>query len=332
VVREGEQRKRRRTVPVAGAVIAVVLLAGLTVSMWQMFRAIRASEDETKARQQAFAALRSMTSDVLERKFAQGTVLTDEDRAFLHGVIAQYDAFAAIKADDAESRAVRAEGRFRVAKMRHVLGELQEAEKDFDQAVSICKQLAADFPTVPKYQLVLAGLHNNLGWLLAREKRFAEAFTALDAGLAVLQKLVEAHPKNTEYATHLGWNHVYRGAALVRSGSADGRSKAAADLRRALELWANVPAPHSETRFERSRALALLAGLGNEAKSGVTNAEAAMFADQAVAALRDALSAGWNEPDELKEPEFDSLRGRDDFKKLVLEREAKSETKAKPKD
>jgi hypothetical protein len=116
---------------------------------------------------------------------------------------------------------------------------------------------------------------------------------------------------------------------VVRSGQP---SKAAGDLRRAVELWAKEPAPNPETRFERSRALALLAGLGGDAKSGVTAAEAARFADQAVASLRDAFSAGWGWPDELKEPDFDPLRGRDDFKKLLAEVEAKSGPKAKPKD
>jgi hypothetical protein len=126
---------------------------------------------------------------------------------------------------------------------------------------------------------------------------------SLDAGLAIRQKLAEANPKYTEYTTNLGWSHTYRGAALIRSGSADGESKAAADLRRALELWAKVPVLDPDARLERSRALALLAGLGGEAKSGVTKAEAGPgapgFADQAVAALRDVLSAGWNELDEL---------------------------------
>jgi hypothetical protein len=73
-----------------------------------------------------------------------------------------------------------------------------------------------------------------------------------------------------------------------------------------------------------------LAGLGRDAKSGVTAAEAAAFVDQAVAALRDAIGAGWAQRDELKEPEFDSLRGREDFKKLVAELEAKLGPKAKP--
>jgi hypothetical protein len=85
-------------------------------------------------------------------------------------------------------------------------------------------------------------------------------------------------------------------------------------------------------RFERARALALLAGLGAEAKSGVTKDEAAAFADQAVTALRDAFSAGWGLTRELKEPDFDAIRGRDDFKKLMAELEAKAGPKAKPNE
>jgi len=70
--------------------------------------------------------------------------------------------------------------------------------------------------------------------------------------------------------------------------------------------------------------LALLAGLAADGKSGVTAAEAAAFADQSVAALRDALQAGWGQYDELKEPDFDALRGRADFQKLVAGVEAKA--------
>ena len=157
-----------------------------------------------------------------------------------------------------------------------------------------------------------------------RQQRFPEAFTALDAGLAIGQKLAGTHPKSTQHTNLLGYSHAYRGCALVRSGQP---SRAAADLRRALELWAQESNPDPETGAERSRALALLAGLGGQAKSGVTTAEAAAFADQAVAALRDAINAGWNEFDELKEPDFNPLRGRDDFKKLTAELAERAEKK-----
>jgi hypothetical protein len=62
----------------------------------------------------------------------------------------------------------------------------------------------------------------------------------------------------------------------------------------------------------------------SDAKSGVTGSEAAAFADQAVTALRDAVQAGWAQGDELKEPDFDPLRRRDDFKKLLAELEKQS--------
>jgi len=208
-------------------------------------------------------------------------------------------------------------------------GKPEEALLASRKAVSILQKLADANPAVTNIVKDVAWSNNQLGRVLARQKRFAEAFTALDAGLAIHQKLAEADPKNTEYASGLGYSHAYRGWVLVLSGQP---SQAAADLRRALELWAKDPAPDTETRFERSRALALLAGLGGEAKSGVAKHEAKRLADQAVAALRDAINAGCSWPEELKEPEFDPLRGRDDFKKLLAELEAKSGPKAKPKD
>jgi hypothetical protein len=57
----------------------------------------------------------------------------------------------------------------------------------------------------------------------------------------------------------------------------------------------------------------------------VTAAEAAAFADQAAASLREAINAGWRGSEELKEPDFDALRGRPDFRKLVAEVEARPE-------
>jgi tetratricopeptide (TPR) repeat protein len=205
-------------------------------------------------------------------------------------------------------------------------GRPAEALEVLRKLLAIRQRLVDANPIVAELQNDLAWAHNTLVRLLVRQKRFAEAFSHIDARLTTLQKLAKAHP---EYTSDLGYNHAYRGCALVRSGQP---SRAAADLRRALELWAKDNAPASDDRFEQSRVLALLAGLGGEAKSGVTKDEAPALADQAVAALRDAINAGWNEPDELKEPDFDAIRGRDDFKKLVAELEAKAGPKARPKD
>ena len=208
-------------------------------------------------------------------------------------------------------------------------GRPDEAMEADRKALDVNQKLVDANPTVSVYQERLAAAHNYIGQWLARQKRFAEAFTAIDAGLAILRKLVDAHPENPNYTQRLGESHALRGWALIRSGQP---SQAAADLRRANQLWAKLPNQEAEWMDERSWVLAMLAGLGRDAKSGVTAAEATAFAAQAVAALRDAVGADWNQPDELKEPEYDVLRGRDDFQKLVAELEAKAGPKAKPKD
>jgi tetratricopeptide (TPR) repeat protein len=230
--RAAEQRRRRRMLLVAGGIIALVLLAGLSVSRWQMRRALQAeaqaNSNAEQARlnaaaaarnaQQAFAALRSMTAEVVERKFAQGTVLTPDDRAFLRGIIAQFDAFAAIQGDDADSRAVRAEGRFRVGTMRCRLGELPEAERDFDQALRVQQQLVAEFPSRPQFRRELAASHNNRGNLLHDTGRLPEAEKDFDQALGIRKQLVDDFPSRPEFRRELGSSHHNRGILLYTTG------------------------------------------------------------------------------------------------------------------
>jgi hypothetical protein len=185
-------------------------------------------------------------------------------------------------------------------------------------------------------QIELARYYNDLGRRHSRQNRSAEALTALDAALTIHQKF-EANPHYAYayYAQWFDWSYAYRGAARVRAGQP---AEAAADLRRALELWAKPPIEYNPVHpilgnrehVERSRSLALLAGLVSDARSGVTQDEAKAFADQAVAALADALKAGWTDLAELKEPDFDAIREREDFQKLLAELEAKLPKPADP--
>jgi serine/threonine protein kinase len=259
MTRATAQRQRR----VLSGVIMFVLLAGLGVSLWQMFRAIgaettakeneavanrerdakaKALEAETKARQQAFAALRSMTAELVERKFAQGTALTADDREFLRGIIAQFDAFAAIKGEDAESRAVRAEGRLRVGWMRYRLGELREAENDYDQAVSIFKQLADDFPSRSELRRDLAMSHNNRGALLHATGRLPEADKDWNEAVAIYTQLATDFPSQPEFRKQLAGGYFNRGVLMDETGRL---REAEEDYDRALsirkQLAAEVP-------------------------------------------------------------------------------------------
>jgi len=201
------------------------------------------------------------------------------------------------------------------------MGKPVEALAAYEQARTILQKGADSHPSDIGLQGALARIAYNIGRLHASQRRYADAFAALDRALDRSQKLAAEHPDFLPNARQLGLSHAYRGWARARAGQPAG---AAADLRRAAEFLAKERgATVFDIRFERGRALALLAGLGGDAKSGATAVEAAAFADQAVAALRDAVTAGWMRTDELKEPDFDPLRGREDFKKLFADLEAR---------
>jgi tetratricopeptide (TPR) repeat protein len=238
--------RRHRGPVLAAGLVLLTLLVGIAGTTWGLLRAEQqrqvaeakkqeavderdakdaalkaeqqARKDETKARQQAFAALRSMTADVVERKFAQGTVLTEDDRAFLRGVIAQFDAFAAIKGDDADSRALQAEGRLRVGAMRHRLGELKEAEEDYGRAVSMSQRLAADFPSRPEFRQQLAKGHANRGLLLRDTGRLKEAEQDYGQALGIQKHLTAEFPGRHEFRQDLAISLANRGGLLSHTG------------------------------------------------------------------------------------------------------------------
>jgi tetratricopeptide (TPR) repeat protein len=161
-----------------------------------------------------------------------------------------------------------------------------EALAAFERSRAIQQKLADASPSVTEIQVHLATSHSNVGVMLARQKRFAEAFAALDRSVVLMQRLADNDPDKPAYKRSVGYNRAVRGWARARAGQT---AEAAADMRRALELLTKDKTLGSQDRFQRSLALAVLAGLGGDAKSGVTSAEAAAFADQAVAALRDAV-------------------------------------------
>ena len=262
-------RKNRKTLAIVGAFI-ILLAAGTVVSTWEAIRARneanakavalvaeqKARQDETKARQQAFAALRSMTADVVKRKFAQGTVLTEDDRAFLRNVIAQFDAFAAIKGDDEANLAIKAEGRFNIGQMRYDLGEFKEAENDFGQALSLSQQLAADFPSKPEYRRRVAGCYRERGILLRDMGRLPETQRDFDQALSVDQQLAAEFPSRTDYRIALAGDHGNLAIVLTDTGQISAAEK---EYSLALTIQRQLAADsHRQPEFRSDLALACL--------------------------------------------------------------------------
>jgi eukaryotic-like serine/threonine-protein kinase len=202
-------------------------------------------------------------------------------------------------------------------------GKLNEALRAYTKAGDIVQQIWDANPSIIQLGSRLGDILNQFGRRHGRLKQFPEALAALDQSLQLHKMLADARPNIRAYASQLSLSYATRGAVHVQAGHP---AKAGIDLRRAVELWDKAGVLDRATHIERARALALLAGLGSEPKSGVSASEAAAFAEQAVAALREAIDAGWAKVAELNLADFDALRPRDDFRKLVHELAAKTKS------
>lgn len=215
------------------------------------------------------------------------------------------------------------------------MGNLAHALQFCQNALGVQLKLVAANPAVRLYQTEQAMTYNNLGRLYARQQHYIEAFAAIEKGLELRQKLANADPKNTQYANQLGCSYASRGWVHLRAGHL---AEAVSDINKSLGIWNKDKPMDNETRFELCRALAVLTELGANAKSDLSAAEAAAYADQAVAALVELIKSGWAKPNELREADFIALRAREDFRKLVLELVAKqpesppTATKPRPKE
>ncbi len=173
---------------------------------------------EKQARDQALAALRAMTDDIIENQMARGTTLTEENKEFLRKIIKQYDGFAAITGDDVESRSIRAEGYARVGIMRSRLGEMKEAEEAQTTALDLRERLVAESPSRPEFRHDLAGSYNNLGLLLRTTGRLKDAEIAFVAALALDKQLAADFPTRPEFRRDLATNHNNLGNLLRATG------------------------------------------------------------------------------------------------------------------
>ncbi|MDX1929101.1 MAG: protein kinase [Pirellulaceae bacterium] len=193
-----------------------------------------------------------------------------------------------------------------------------------EQGLVLRRKLADTNPTTPSFRTELASSYNTIGRIYASQGRFAEAFDTFESGLSLRQKLVVEYPNESDYTVGMAYCYAYRGWARVRAGQS---KEAAIELRKVIELITRDKTWDLDLRFERVRSLALLAGLGADEKSGVTQDEAGIFADQCAAELAEAIKDGWANLMELKEPDLDVMRDREDFQKHFAALEAARLTK-----
>jgi serine/threonine protein kinase/tetratricopeptide (TPR) repeat protein len=237
--------RRHRGPVLATAALLLALLGGIVGTAWQAAQANRerlaviherdekqkALDAESAARKQAMDALRTMTDEFVISRLGRQAALSEADRAVLVKMVAHFEAFAALQGDAPESRAIRAEGHYRVGVLRHRLGDRAEALAAYGRAGELYQQLAGEFPGVPAYRGLLASNQNNLALLLQDLGKAEEAEATLRRAIELTTP--DAYPAPEEYRWNLAARHNNLATLL------DARKQfpaAEAEYRRALAL------------------------------------------------------------------------------------------------
>lgn len=194
-------RRNRRAV-LAASTIVFLLVAGIIGTTAGLFRTLAAErralaerDQKDEAWRQTRRALNTTTDEVLDDLLGRQQQLTDRHREFLNNLLAFHAEFAAAKGDDPEARQLRAQGFYRVARIRFLLGEFPEAILAYREAASIQKQLVADFPVRSDYRLDLARTLSYLGNALLATARPDDAEPCVREALPLWGELAAQRPE-----------------------------------------------------------------------------------------------------------------------------------------
>jgi tetratricopeptide (TPR) repeat protein len=235
-VQAQEERKRRRWA-VAFVLLLVAGILGTSVGLVLAREKEREAEKEKAAalasQQQAMEALRATTDEVVEQLIGGKPVLGLAEKAFLEATLKRWQAFADAAGEGEQAQAVRAEGLFRVAKLRAKLGQREEAVLGYREAIALRQKLVDDFPGVPQHRQDLALTYFQLGVVFADLGKQQERETALRQALALREKVVADFPDEAEYRFDEAISHHDLGWLLHNQGKF---AEAESSYRRALAL------------------------------------------------------------------------------------------------
>jgi tetratricopeptide (TPR) repeat protein len=197
------------------------------------------------------------------------------------------------------------------------MAKLAEAETEYRKALAIIQKLANENPTVPAHRAEISIILHNLAGVVRSLGRVAEARDGYDRAIDIAERLVRESPTSTMYRSHLARCLRRRGLARGDLGDTAG---AAADARRALGLFDELPSRSGDEWFQTACCHAAIFGLSGHDAAPVSAAEREEQAARAIGALTRAAGLGFRDAHKWRtESALDPLRSRDDFQLLLTD-------------
>jgi tetratricopeptide (TPR) repeat protein len=198
-------------------------------------------------------------------------------------------------------------------------GRLQEAEKSWRRAVPQLERLTEVLANRPEGHSHLAAACHNLGLLLGDRDELAESRQYLEKAVRHQRAALRLNPRHPQYGRLLAQHYEKLAATLIALGEHAGAAKTALEMARSSPVSAER-CYHAACVLAQCMTLADKdATLSGEKRKGLAQS----YGDRAVELLREAVGKGFKDPEHMnKDTALDSLRSRDDFKKLASELEA----------
>jgi eukaryotic-like serine/threonine-protein kinase len=293
--------RRNRTALITSGLVALALIVGTGVSIWQAIRATHAElaaiaerDEKERAEQRTAQALQTaeerlqfgrqavddMYTQFAEKWLAQRAELTAVQKQFLEKALAFYQRLATEESDDSTVRFETAKAQQRMGAIQSRLGQHSEAEASLYRACELLQQLVREKPDDPQYRDWLAQTQSKLGPLLALIGRTPEAERELRSALETHQTLAAQFPGEAKYQMDLAHSHERLGDLLEPAGRS---REAEAAYRQSIALCASLLANSPDDRDRRSN----LAG----AQLGLARVVDADKPAEAEALLRAAIDA-----------------------------------------
>jgi eukaryotic-like serine/threonine-protein kinase len=195
-------------------------------------------------------------------------------------------------------------------------GRLADALQAFGRARRLREEVVLREPADAEAHSGLGAVLMNVGILFEMEERVPEARDAYERAVFYQHEAYTKAPQVATYRQLLSGHYEALARAQRQLRQADA-AVATAQARR--KLWPGQPVEQYKAACELAQCVPLVgdpaAGLGPEQET-----QRRAYGDLALAALREAVAAGFRSLNDLKgSPELDPVRGREDFRNLVEE-------------
>jgi eukaryotic-like serine/threonine-protein kinase len=222
------------------AVFAALLVAATVISIGLASWALRERNNTEKQRQSAEAnfkraldAVDQMLTRVGEAELLNVPQMEPVRRDLLRDALRFYQEFLQERGDSAVVRSEAASAYRRVGQIEVLLGQRDEGEAAYGQALALLEQLLAESPGDPDFRHKLAGVHTDRGALYLSTQRWAQAEAAFQKAVALREQLEREQPALARNRLHLAKNHANLGLLFRQMGKFD---QAEAAFRQSLTL------------------------------------------------------------------------------------------------